>query len=579
MKKLSLLLPFIVALVITSCDQAKRDHSAQYKATTMYLNGDIITMDGDQPKYAETVVEQDGKIAFVGTLDDAQTAFAGADQIDLQGKTMLPGFIDAHSHFSIALGLVNQANLCSPPMGEIRNFNDIQNALVELKDSRNIPEGEWVIGWGYDPFQLEENRDITKVELDEVLPNHKVMLVHISNHGAVLNSKALEWADITSSTPQPAGGVIARMEGSMEPAGMIFETAWLPVKANKPKANEEQLMNDIDNVVMQYAANGYTHAQDGATFTNEALFLKNAAAKGKLKIDVAALMVFAEMDEWMNHPDIVFEENYTNGLKIQGVKLVQDGSPQGKTAYMTEPYLTGGPAGETDWYGEPTLTRGQFTELFTKFWNEGLQIFVHVNGDAASDDLIHAMETVGANREQDRRTVTIHTQFQRKDQILKFAELGIAPSYFTNHCFYWGDDHVANQGEERGSAISPMKSAMNAGLVVSNHSDFNVTPLDPFFILWTSMTRETRSGVQLDQNERLNAYEGLQALTTGGAYQVFEENRKGMIKEGLLADFVILDQNPLKIETDLIKDIRVLETIKEGESIYKENTDTNNGHE
>ncbi|WP_298537196.1 amidohydrolase [uncultured Algibacter sp.] len=533
-------------------------------------------MEGQHPEYAEAIVEDLGKIVYVGTLDHAQTKFSAARKIDLQGKTMLPGFIDAHSHFSIALGLVNQANLCSPPMGEIKNFNDIQKALVALKDARNIPEGEWVIGWGYDPFQLEENRDITKVELDEVLPNHKVMLVHISNHGAVLNSKALEWANINSDTAQPSGGVIARMEGSMDPAGMIFETAWLPVKANKPKSNEAQLMKDIDNVVMQYAANGYTHAQDGATFTNEALFLKNAAAEGKLKIDVAALMIFAEMDQWMNHPDLNFTKAYKNGLKIQGVKIVQDGSPQGKTAYMTQPYLTGGPAGETDWYGEPTLTREQFTALFTKVWNEGLQIFVHVNGDAASDDLIHALETVGATTEQDKRTVTIHTQFQRTDQIKKFAELGISPSYFTNHCFYWGDDHIRNQGEERGKAISPMKSAMEAGLIVSNHSDFNVTPLNPFFILWTSMTRETRSGVQLDQNERLNAYEGLQALTTGGAYQVFEENRKGMIKVGLLADFVIIDKNPLKIETDLIKEITVLETIKEGQTIYKKTIDTNN---
>ena len=533
MKTTKLILTLFFAIVITSCNQVKRDNSAPNTSATIYFNGDIITMESDKPAYAEAVVQQHGKIVFVGTLADAETEFAKAAKFDLKGNTMLPGFVDAHSHFSIALGLVNQANLCSPPMGEIKNFKDIQKALVELKDTRNIPEGEWVIGWGYDPLQLEQKRDITKVELDEVLPNHKVMLVHISNHGAVLNSKALEWANITSDTPQPAGGVIARMEGSMEPAGMIFETAWLPVKANKPKANEEQLMKDIDNVVMQYAANGYTHAQDGATFTNEALFLKKAAAEGKLKIDVAALMIFAEMDQWMNHPDIVFAEDYKNGLKIQGVKIVQDGSPQGKTAYMTEPYLTGGPAGETDWHGEPTLTREQFTELFTKVWNEGLQIFVHVNGDAASDDLIHAMETVGANVEQDKRTVTIHTQFHRTDQLVKFAELGISPSYFTNHCFYWGDDHITNQGEERGKAISPMKSAMNAGLIVSNHSDFNVTPLDPFFILWTSMTRETRTGVGLDQNETLTAYEALQAITTGAAYQVFEEHQKGHDQNGL----------------------------------------------
>ena len=565
----SLFLFLLVALAAAACNQPAHDDTTTLNSATMYYNGEILTMEGDAPAYAEAVVEQDGKIAFVGTLADAEKEYGRATRIDLGGKTMLPGFVDAHSHFSIALGLVSQVNLSSPPMGPIRNFKDIQDALVGLQKEQNIPEGDWVIGWGYDPFQLEENKDITKVELDAVLPNHKVLLVHISNHGAVLNSKALEWANITAETPQPAGGVIARMEGSMEPAGMIFETAWLPVKANKPKPGEEQMMKDIDAVVMQYAQNGYTHAQDGASFTKEALFLKKAAAEGKLKIDVAVLMLFAEMDQWADHPELAFGAGYTNHVKIQGVKIVQDGSPQGKTAYMSELYKTGGPAGETNWYGEPTLTREEFTTLFTKCWDQDLQLFVHVNGDAASDDLIHALESVGATADQDRRTVSIHTQFHRPDQIEKFAELGVSPTYFTNHCFYWGDDHIANQGEARASFISPMKSARNAGLVVSNHSDYNVTPLNPFFILWTSMTRETRSGVALDQNERLSAYEALQALTTGGAYQVFEENRKGMLKEGLLADFVILDKDPLKTEVDEIRNITVLETIKEGESIYK----------
>ncbi|MEC3907917.1 amidohydrolase [Tamlana sp. 2201CG12-4] len=537
--------------------------------STLYHNGDIITMNGDQPSYVEAVVEEAGEIIFAGALDEAKTKFKNSKTKDLNGKTMLPGFIDSHSHFSIALGLVNQVNLTSPPMGNIRNFNDILDALLDFKNKNNIAEGEWVIGWGYDPNQLEEKKDITKVELDSILSEHKVMLVHISNHGAVLNSKALEWAGITAETEQPAGGIIARMEGSKEPAGMIFETAWLPVKSNKPTATEEEMMKNIEKVVELYAANGYTHAQDGASFTKEALFLKKAASQGKLKIDVAALMIFAEIDQWMDHPEISFDGKYTDGLKIQGVKIIQDGSPQGKTSYMSKEYLTGGPAGETNWFGEPTLTREQFTQLFQKTWNAGLQPFTHVNGDAAIDDLIYALESVGATADQDRRTVTIHTQFQRPDQIEKFVQYGISPSYFTNHCFYWGDEHLANQGQERGGFISPMKSAVNAGLVVSNHSDYNVNPLDPFFILWTSMTRVTRGGVKLDQNEVLTAYEGLQSLTVGGAYQMFEENRKGMIKEGLLADFVILDKNPLKVNTDAIKNINVMETIKEGVTVYK----------
>ena len=553
-----------MAILMLSCNETKTTSN-----TKTYYNGKIISMVGNSPNYLDAVVVDSGKIVFTGALDQANKKYKDSEQIDLKGNTLLPGFVDAHSHFSIAIGLVNQVNLTSPPMGTISSFKDIQEALVTFQKERNIPKGEWVIGWGYDPMQLGEMKDITKVEIDAVLPNHKVMLVHISNHGAVLNSNALEWAEITAETPQPFGGVIARMEGSMEPAGMIFETAYLPVKEKKPTSSEEQMMTAIDQVIAQYAENGYTHAQDGLSFTKEALLLKKAAANGKLKIDVAALMSFSEIDEWMNHPEINIDDTYTKGLKIHGVKLVQDGSPQGKTAYMTKPFITGGPAGETDWYGEPIQPREDFTKLFTKMWEAEIPIFVHVNGDAASDDLISALESVKANASQDRRTVSIHTQFLRKDQIDSFVKLGVSPSFFTNHCFYWGDEHIANQGEERASFISPMKSSMNAGLVVSNHTDFNVTPLDPFFVLWTSITRETRSGVKLDQAESLSAYEALQALTTGAAYQVFEENRKGSIKEGLLADFVVLDKNPLKVDVDEIRNISIIETIKEGKTVFK----------
>jgi len=199
-----------------------------------------------------------------------------------------------------------------------------------------------------------------------------------------------------------------------------------------------------------------------------------------------------------------------------------------------------------------------------------IQINFHANGDGAIEDAIYAIENAGIKADQDRRPVIIHSQFQKPEHLLKYVELGIIPSYFTNHVFFWGDVHIGNVGLKKASFISPLKAAKDLGIVTSNHTDFNVTLLDPFFVMWTAIKRETRSGKILGADQRVDAYTALQGLTSGPAYQFFEENRKGMIKNGLLADFVILDNNPLKVKNvDDIKNIKVMETIKEGKTIYK----------
>ena len=270
----------------------------------------------------------------------------------------------------------------------------------------------------------------------------------------------------------------------------------------------------------------------------------------------------------MNDPQYEFG-TYHRGLKLEGIKFVQDGSPQGKTAYVSTPYLTGGPGGEENWRGETTQPKESFIEQVHGALDAGLQVFVHANGDATIDQAIEAIETAGVTAADDRRTVMIHSQFQRPDQLDKYVELGISPSYFTNHCFFWGDVHVTNIGKEKADFISPVKSATEAGLVFSNHTDFNVTPLDPFIVLWTAMARESKSGQPIGPDERVDAYTALQGLTTGPAWQLFEEYRKGMIKEGLLADFVILSADPVKTDVNEIREIEVLETIKEDETIHR----------
>ena len=548
------------------------ENTAQLQQT-LYYGGDILTMEGDKPAYVEAVIVRDGKIIYTGDKASAVNNFAGETiKVDLKGKTMLPGFIDPHGHFMSAVLMVTQVNVASPPMGTVTDIASMIKKLQAFKTEKGIKDGEWIVGWGYDQDLLAEKRHITKLDLDKAFPNNKVLIIHISMHGGVLNSKALEWAGLDENSETPEGGIIARLPGSNEPAGLVMEMAYMPVFDKLPQPSEDEMMELMKSAQMLYASNGYTHAIEGFTHIKDMNTLQRAAQENRFFIDIASLPGFNEMDQWLNNPDYKFGE-YHNRLKFQGGKFTLDGSPQGLTAYMASPYLVPGPNGEKNWGGNTSIPRDKLAEMAKTMVENNVQINFHANGDGAIEDAIFAIEQAGITAEQDKRPIIIHSQFQKPEHLPKYAELGITPTYFTNHVFYWGDVHVKNVGKKKASFISPIKAANDLGIVTSNHTDFNVTLLDPFFVMWTSMARETRSGKILGADQKIDAYTALQNITTGPAYQFFEEDRKGMIKKGMLADFVILDKNPLKVsDVYAIREITILQTIKEGSTIYQKKT-------
>jgi predicted amidohydrolase YtcJ len=580
MNMLTKTMVFIFIAVLSGCSntvQTNLQENAKLVSNslqqTLFYGGDIITMQGDQPEYVEAVMERDGKIIYAGDKASAVNNFAGETiEVDLKGKTMLPGFIDPHGHFMSAVLMVTQVNVASPPMGTVTDIAALIQKLQDFKTEQGIKDGEWIVGWGYDQDLLAEKRHITKLDLDKAFPNNKVLVIHISMHGGVLNSKALQWAGIDKNTKTPEGGIIARLPGGNEPAGLLMEMAYMPVFDKLPQPSEDEMMELMESAQMLYASNGYTHAVEGFTHIKDMNTLKRAAGENRFFIDIVSLPGFNEMDRWLNNPDYKFGE-YHHRLKFQGGKFTLDGSPQGLTAYMSSPYLVPGPNGEKEWVGNTSIPRDVLAEMAKTMVKNNIQINFHANGDAAIDDAIYAIEQAGITAEQDKRPIIIHSQFQRPDQLPKYVELGITPSYFTNHVFYWGDVHIRNVGEKKAAFISPVKAANDLGIITSNHTDFNVTLLDPFFVMWTAMQRETRSGKILGPDQRIDAYAALQNITTGPAYQFFEEDRKGMVKKGMLADFVILDKNPLKVsDVNAIREITILETIKEGNSIYKKKT-------
>ncbi len=564
----------VFSFLLYACDA--NNHTASDNAvssdlnslqSTLYFGGDIITMVGDKPEYVEAVVERDGKIVYVGSKAEALKKYK-AKKINLKGQTLLPGFLDPHGHFMSAILMVKQVNVAAPPVGTATSIAQIIEKLKAYQQKNNVAEGEWLVGWGYDQDLIAEKRHVTKKDLDAAFPNHKVMLIHVSMHGAVLNSLALKWAGIDETTKTPVGGVIARLPGSNEPAGLLMEMAYIPVFEKLPEPSESEMLGLMQAAQMIYASEGYTQAIEGFTHTKHLDFLMKAANSGKNIIDIIALPAFTEMDSWFDNPKYQFGE-YHNKFKIQACKITLDGSPQGKTALVSTPYLTGGPGGEKNWKGNASITQQQLNGLTKKLFDNHIPIQIHANGDGAIDMAIETVERAGITAKDDRRTVIVHSQFQRPEHLPKYIELGLVPSYFTLHTYFWGDAHVRNIGKAAADYISPMKAAKAAGLKMSNHSDFNVTPLNPFFIIWSAMTRESRSGEIIGSEQRVDAYTALQALTSGPAYQFFEEERKGQIKPGLLADFVIIKSNPLKQSVNEVRNNQVVQTIKEGKVVYQ----------
>jgi predicted amidohydrolase YtcJ len=389
-------------------------------------------------------------------------------------------------------------------------------------------------------------------------------------HGAVLNSAAMRMFDITAATETPPGGVIVRREGSIEPDGLVMETAFLPIFAAMPKPTPAQEVAWSRAGQMLYAAAGITTAHEGATHAADVELIYRAAEGGANLIDLVAYPFILELDEVLaHHPPQEFG-SYRNRVKLGGVKVTLDGSPQGRTAYFTTPYLVDGPDGQHNWCGELGFSQDVVNGWFKQVYDLGLPLDIHANGDAAIDVALAAHEFAAADDlGRDRLTVMVHSQFVRPDQLQRYVGYNIIPSFFTQHAFYFGEAHVQLRGKAQADFLSPMRAAIDLGLRPTNHTDFVVTPLDQMFVVWTAVNRVSRSGAIIGADQRVTPLEALKAITINAARQYREENQKGSLVPGKVADLVVLDGNPLTVEPMAIKDIRVVETIKDGETVYR----------
>lgn len=541
-------------------------------ADRIYVGGTVLTMSPAKPQ-AEAVAVKDGKILAVGTRAEIE-ALKGSSTVaqDLGGKTMLPGFVDAHSHLA-AVGLQSvAANLRPPPDGTVDSVPALQKAQRQWMASSKMPKSYGVIlGFGYDDSQLKERRHPTRAELDAISTELPVYLMHQSGHIGVANSKALAIAGITAAAQDPPGGHIHRRKGSNEPDGVLEESAnhiaLSQLIAHHVGPKESHVLIDAGQSV--YLREGFTTAQDGATDPATVAGYIAAAEAGRLKIDVVSYPLLASIGAgafMRSHAGRTF----TGHFRIGGVKIILDGTAQGKTAWLTKPYFKPPPGRPADYRGYSAVSDAEATASVEKAFERDWQVLAHTNGDAALDQFLNAVAEASTKYPgADRRPVAVHAQTARADQLDRMKQMGVLASFFPAQTFYWGDwyrDSVL--GPERAANISPTGWALERGMTFTSHHDAPVTPPDSMRVLAATVNRTTRSGRVLGPDQRVEPLVALQAMTTWSAYQHREEKTKGSIEPGKLADFVVLSDNPLTVDRAKLPELEVRETIKEGQSVY-----------
>jgi predicted amidohydrolase YtcJ len=542
-------------------------------SATLYHNGHLITMEGDSATYAEALVADSGKIVFVGRLADAEHRYAHANHKDLEGQTLLPGFIDAHGHAGGAGLQRMSANLLAPPDGPVTDIATLQQQVNDwvIQNQAFVKKIGWIIGFGYDDAQLKEQRHPTASELDQISTDLPVLLIHQSGHLFAVNHKALELSDITAATPNPGGGVIRREADGKTPNGVLEETAGMKVSYGLLSRFDN---DDNDRMSLAgleaYAEFGFTTAQEGRASKSSTTTWQRLADAGRLKMDVAV------------YPDIYMEQEflegkkasrtYTNHFRLAGIKMSLDGSPQGRTAWLTQPYKIPPEGQDKNYTGYPAYSSSRVVDrLVQRAYRNEWPILAHCNGDAAAEAFIFSIEK--ANQlfgKADRRPVMIHAQTVRYDQLDRMKAEGIIPAFFSLHTFYWGDWHRdVTLGKERAYRISPTGTALKKGMIFTEHHDAPVVLPSSTMVLHATVNRISRSGDIIGPDERVSTYHALKSITAWAAYQHFEEDTKGTLTPGKVADFVILDRDPLAIDPLELKDLRVMETIKGGVTIFK----------
>jgi predicted amidohydrolase YtcJ len=570
--KISLIVVTIIIIALGVAYQATQ--KAKPPTKQVFINGTVLTMNNNNSIVQAIAVEHDtivdeGSNDVIKQLIDEDTVVH-----DLLGKTLIAGFVDSHSHFpGIGTGKLT-VDLNSPPIGDIASIEDIIIRLTTKLST--IKEGKWLIGVGYDDSLLKENRHVNRDDLDRISTTVPILLMHVSGHIVAINSLGLELAglevdSIDKHVVAPKGGRFVR-DNSDRLTGVIEETARFDVLKLAFDLSFFDFIDMVEQGAQEYAAAGVTTAQSGLSQEGQ---IKGLSLIDKLGLIPQRLIVWPDMDTGKRWLSGEFDDaSYTTeNVTIGAIKLVADGSIQAYTGYLAAPYhkhaVGHGEHSKSDYQGYPSMEQIELENIISELHQKGRQMAVHANGDAAIEMVINAIEKAQElSPRPDARHIIIHAQMATIPQLQRMKNIGITPSFFSSHTYYWGDRHrEIFMGPERSQGISPARSAVDIGLPFSIHLDTPVVPMDPLFATWSAVNRLTSSGQLLGPHERISVMQALRSVTIDAAWQVFLDNETGSLEVGKKADLVILSENPLLQPTTLDK-IEVLSTYVSGLKIY-----------
>ena len=535
---------------------------------TVYYNGDILTMEGDGPKYVEAVLVKDDKIAFVGGVQDALAqAGTNANMHDLKGHTLLPGFIDTWGHFALIAQDTFGVNVAyfskNPPKTK-------QELIDKLRKEGN-PFNGWIIGTGYSEALLSDGA-ITLAELDKAFPKTPVLIENISTLTGIVNSAGLKKLGITPATKAVSGFIpvdpqTGKLTGDL--IGMPYLNA---VAKAVGKYSQDLTFESYRKAEKMYLSNGFTTAQSYEATVADIRNMRLAVDRGIVAIDLIALPTFDIVDALLEtnpHYQFGIYSKGDRGFKVAGIQVPTDGAPQLRLAYFTKPYLE--TTGFTkDWRGFAYYPQSLIDKYVKLAYEKKIQYFGYSNGDAGIDMTLAAIDKVikETGITEDRRTVIAHSFFAREDQLDDYKKKNIMAIMMPNGTWLYGDTYPKTLGLERASNLNPLKSAHAKGVVTALHNDTPSSGPNVLFSIWSAVNRQTLSGNTLGPEQKVDPYLAIKGFTSNAAYQYREEDKKGTITPGKLADLVELDRNPLKVDPKDIKDIGVVQTIKAGVSLY-----------
>jgi predicted amidohydrolase YtcJ len=560
-----ILLVFIGGILVLAAIATRPPSAPEHE---IYVNGHVLTMDA-AGTVAQAVSLREGLIESVGS---SEAILALADDrtvvVDLRGRTVLPGFVDAHGHFPGSGQTVFSADLNSPPIGEVTNLSQLLARLARFAQTRS--DG-WIVGHGYDDTLLAERRHPTRDDLDKVAIDRPVAVIHVSGHLAVVNSAGLAILGVDAESLDPEGGVIVRdpdSDGGRRPNGVLEETAARAVWEYTLDLSAMDALRMTTQAAEEYLAAGVTTASAGGMPGSVATLLGLLSQANQFPQRVALFPLYEEVGEQLLAGTTTLADFARAKVSVPRVKIIADGSIQGYTGYLSAPYHVPF-KGDPDYRGYPSVPREVLFQQVAGLYERRIQVAIHCNGDASIEDGLDAIEyAMQRHPWPEARPLMIHAQMTRMDQIARMAELGVTPSFFSAHTYYWGDRHAAIfMGPERAANMSPARWALDAGVRFSSHLDTPVTPMLPLQAVWSQVERKSTSSAIIGRDQRIDRLSALRAVTIDAAWQVFMDDVIGSIEPGKHADLVVLSGNPLTAPD--VRSLKVDRTIIAGATVYK----------